>query len=272
MAAIRMDMTMGTITTTMATAITITTETRLSREDMPAGPGAGPGPQTDGGSSALVDTRALLRLMAWLSPAFPIGGFAWSGGLERAVADGLVKTADDLKDWLATVLSHGSLWNDAVLFCEAWRQAGSEAGLEDVAALGLALAGSAERFSETLSLGKAFVAAASAWPRPVLERLPQEVPFPVAVGAVSAGHGVPLEQALAAFLHAAISQAVSAGIRLSVAGQAQGVAVLAALEGEVETLARRAAQSSLDDLGTAAVQAEIAGLRHETQFSRLFRS
>jgi urease accessory protein len=219
-----------------------------------------------------LDTRALLRLMAWLSPAFPIGGFAWSGGLERAVADGLVRSSGDLQDWLETLLGHGSLWNDAVLFSETWRQAADAEALRDVAALGLALAGSAERWNETLSLGKAFVAAASAWPHPVLRSLPADVPFPVAVGAVAAGHGVPLPQALAAFLHAAISQAVSAGIRLSVAGQVEGVAILAGLEAKVEAMSRLASETSLDDLGGAAVQAEIASLRHETQHSRLFRS
>jgi urease accessory protein len=259
-------MTMVIMGTIMATAITITTDPHVNDGDRSAQLPASEKPES------VVDTRALLRLMAWLSPAFPIGGFAWSGGLERAVADGLVKTADDLRDWLATLLAHGSLWNDAVLFSEAWRQAESEAALADVAALGLALAGSAERFSETLSLGKAFATAASAWPHPVLERMPGDLPFPVAVGAIAVGHGVPLTQALAAYLHAAVSQAVSAGIRLSVAGQAQGVAILAALEAPVEEVSRRAASTSLDDLGTSTVQAEIAALRHETQHSRLFRS
>ncbi|WP_162939714.1 urease accessory protein UreF [Neorhizobium sp. NCHU2750] len=220
----------------------------------------------------MLDTRALLRLMAWLSPAFPIGGFAWSGGLERAVADGLVRKAPDLQAWLATLVRHGSLRNDAVLFAEAWRQAGDEGALKELAALGLALSGSSERFAETLSLGKAFVTAASAWPHPVLARLPEDLPFPVSVGAVAAGHGVPLSQALAAYLHAAFSQVVSAGIRLSVAGQAEGVAILAALEPLIEDVARAAGRSTLDDLGGAAIQAEIASLRHETQHSRLFRS
>jgi urease accessory protein len=219
-----------------------------------------------------VDTKALLRLMAWLSPAFPIGGFAWSGGLERAVADGLVSNARDLEDWLSSVLKHGSLWNDAVLFCEAWRQAENGRALAEAAALGLALAGSVERFNETLSLGKAFVAAASAWPHTVFERIPANPPFPVAVGAVAAGHGVPCAQALAAFLHAAVSQAVSAGIRLSVAGQVEGVAIIARLEALIDDLSQRAVSTGLDDLGGAAVQAEIASLRHETQHSRLFRS
>lgn len=219
-----------------------------------------------------LDTKALLRLMAWLSPAFPIGGFAWSGGLERSVADGLVRNAQDLQSWLETLLCRGALWNDALLFSQAWRQADNEAALHEVAELGLALAGSAERFSETLSLGKAFVTAAAAWPHPVFDRLPADVPFPVAVGAVAAGHGVPCTQALAAYLHAAVSQAVSAGIRLSVSGQAEGVAIVAGLEALIDDLSQKAASTTLDGLGSATVQAEIASLRHETQHSRLFRS
>ncbi len=219
-----------------------------------------------------IDTRALLRLMAWLSPAFPVGGFAWSGGLERAVADRMVTDAGGLSAWLATLLAHGALWNDAVLFAEAWRRVDDEAGLADLADLGLALAGSAERHAETLSLGRAFVAAASAWPQSVLARLPQDVPYPVAAGAIAAAHGVPVEEALAAYLHAALSQFVSAGIRLGVCGQAEGVAILAGLEEAIAAVSARAAAGTLDDLGGAAVRADIASLRHETQHSRLFRS
>lgn len=219
-----------------------------------------------------LDTQALLRLMAWLSPAFPIGGFAWSGGLERAVSDGLVKDAAGLADWLSTLIRHGALWNDAVLLSEShWRFRDREA-LTEIAELGLAMAGSAERFAETSSLGKAFVAAASAWPDPVLERLPSDLPFPVAVGAIAAAHAVPADKALAAFSHAAVSQAVSAGIRLGVCGQAEGVKLLAALEHPIAQISERAPGLTIDDLGGAAVQAEIASLRHETQHSRLFRS
>ncbi|CDZ63211.1 Urease accessory protein UreF [Neorhizobium galegae bv. orientalis] len=219
-----------------------------------------------------LDTKVLLRLMAWLSPAFPIGGFAYSGGLERAVHDGLVKDAASLIAWLTSLLRHGALWNDAVLFGEAWRRFEDGAALKEIAELGLALAGSAERHAETLSLGKAFAAAASAWPHPVLDRLPPAVPFPVAVGAIAAGHGVPAAQALAAYLHASVSQSVSAGIRLGVSGQVEGVAVLADIENSVSQIAEQASRTTLDDLGGAAVQAEIASLRHETQHSRLFRS
>lgn len=218
------------------------------------------------------DTKALLRLMAWLSPAFPIGGFAYSGGLERAVHDKLVSDSAGLEGWIATVIRHGALWTDSVLLAEAWRVKGDAQRLRDVSELALALAGSAERHAETLLLGRGFAAAACAWPDEVFGRLPKDVPFPVAVGAVAAAHAVGAEEALAAFLHAAVSQSVSAAIRLGVCGQQDGLRVLAALEPAIETVAAQAHQTTLDDLGTSAVQAEICSLRHETQHSRLFRS
>jgi len=90
-----------------------------------------------------LQTRGLLRLMAWMSPAFPIGGFAYSGGLERAVHDGLVGDATGLRSWLSAILRHGSVWNDAVLFADGWRRHGEEGALHELSELGRALAGSA---------------------------------------------------------------------------------------------------------------------------------
>jgi len=215
---------------------------------------------------------ALLRLMAWMSPAFPVGGFSYSGGLEKAVEDRRVGDAAALRDWLETLLRHGSLWNDAVFLAHAWRSAGDAAVLSETANLARALAGSAERYRETVLLGDAFVAAAGAWPHAVLDLLPKDVPYPVAVGAVAAGHAVPLRETIAAFLHAGASQIVSAGIRLGVAGQRDGVAILAASEAIIAEMAAWAMQSTLDDLGSATIIADTAAMRHETQGTRLFRS
>lgn len=222
--------------------------------------------------SAVSQTQALLRLMAWLSPAFPVGGFAYSSGLERTVHDGLVTDAASLQDWLQTLLNHGSLWNDAVFLASAMHAGNGAGELEALSELALALAGSAERHQETLLLGKAFASAAAAWPHPALENLPKECAYPVAVGGVAQAHGIAPVEAVAAFLHAGVSQGVSAGIRLGVAGQMHGVRILADLEPLLGEIAERATGSTLDDLGTAAVQADIASLRHETQASRLFRS
>lgn len=215
---------------------------------------------------------ALLRLMAWLSPAFPVGGFSYSGGLEKAVEDGRVRDAAGLHGWVETLLRHGSLWNDAVFLAHAWRCSQDGIALGETADLGRALAGSAERYRETVLLGDAFVAAACAWPHAVLDELPKDVPYPIAVGAVAAGHAVPLRDTIAAFLHAGVSQIVSAGIRLGVAGQKDGVAILAESEAVIAEVAARAVESTLDDLGSATIIADTATMRHETQGTRLFRS
>lgn len=218
------------------------------------------------------DLRALLRLMAWLSPAFPVGSFAYSAGLERAVHDGLVGDSIGLKDWIEALIRHGSVWNDAVLLAEAHRAGGDMARLAAAAELAEALAGSKERHNETMLLGDAFLSAAAAWPHEIFSMLPAKAAYPIAVGAVAGAHGISAEKAVAAFLHALTSQMVSAGIRLGVGGQKDGVAILARLEVLLADTARRAAQSTLDDLGSASVHADIASLRHETQGTRLFRS
>ncbi|MBB6467922.1 urease accessory protein UreF [Aminobacter carboxidus] len=217
-------------------------------------------------------TTALLRLMAWLSPAFPVGGFSYSHGLERTVHDGLIANRDDLAGWLATLAVSGSGWNDAVLFAEAWRRARDGGDLAGVAELAEALAGSRERHMETMLQGKAFLAAAAAWPHPVLERLPPDCPYCVAVGAVAGAHGIALEDALAAYLQAFASNLIQAAIRLSVIGQTAATGIVAAFEQTALSTAARAAVSTLDDLGSAAITSDIMAMRHETQHSRLFRS
>jgi urease accessory protein len=215
---------------------------------------------------------ALLRLMTWLSPAFPVGGFAYSHGLERAAHDGLVADRAELEAWLAALLEIGSAWNDAVLFAEAWRRARSGGDLTDLAQCAEALAGSAERHTETMLQGAAFLAAAAGWPTPTVQRLPENCPYCVAVGAVAGGHGIPLEDALAAWLQAFSSNLVQAAIRLGVTGQAGAMQTVAALEPLVIVAAKRAALSTLDDLGSATFVSDVMAMKHETQYSRLFRS
>lgn len=212
---------------------------------------------------------ALLRLLAWLSPVFPTGGFAYSAGLERAVADGVVRDTAGLKDWLETLLVYGSPWNDAVLFAESWRAANDADAIADLASLGEALAGSAERHRETMDQGRAFIAAARHW---FGEDLPSALPLPVAVGRACGLGGIALEDGLAAYLHAFISAQIQAAIRLSVAGQDGAARLLAALEPAVGAAADKAAGSTIDDLGGYAYMAEIAAMRHETLQPRLFLS
>lgn len=222
--------------------------------------------------SASGGTQALLRLITWMSPAFPIGAFSYSAGLEQAVADGSVADAASLQDWLSGSIAEGAVWNDAVLLAESYRAVGEVERLHAVASLAEAMAGSRERQMETMLQGEAFVAAALAWPTGLSDDMPERMAYPVAVGAVAGAHATGAEPAIAAYLHATASNQVSVAIRCGVLGQRAGVAVLAALEGEIAATAARGAASSLDDLGSAGLLADIAGIRHETLPSRLFRS
>jgi len=215
---------------------------------------------------------ALLRLMTWLSPAFPVGGFSYSHGLERAVHDGLVGDAQGLEDWLLQLLEFGTGWNDAVLFAESWRRASEGGDLHSVAEIAEALAGSEERHRETMLQGSAFLKAARAWPHDILDSLPANCPYCVAVGASAGAHGISVENALGAFLQAFMSNLIQASIRLGVTGQSGAVEIVARLEPHVLGIAGRAAASSLDDLGSATFLSDIAAMRHETQYSRLFRT
>lgn len=208
--------------------------------------------------------------MAWLSPAFPVGAFSYSHGLERAADDGIVRDLEGLHGWLETLLDCGTAWNDAVLVAEAWRRAGNGGDLGELAQLCEALAGSAERHLETTAQGAAFSKYVAPW-TPGLS-LPEPCPYPVAFGASAGGAGLDLEATLAAFAQGFVSNQVQAGIRLSLLGQDSGVRLLHEFEPKILALAARAARASLDDLGGAAFAAEICAMNHEIQTTRLFRS
>ncbi len=224
-----------------------------------------------------LSSPALYRLLAWLSPAFPVGAFSYSSGIEWAVEAGDIKDAETLKGWLGVMLAGGGGFCDAVLFVHAHRAVGDDKALRAVAELAAAFAPSKERHLETTAQGNAFVEAArAAWPTPALERLKDiwdgPVAYPVAVAVAAAGHGIALTPALAAFLQAVAANWVSAGVRLIPLGQTDGQRVLAALEPTVATTAQHALKTALDDIGSSAFRADLAGARHETQYTRLFRS
>jgi len=217
--------------------------------------------------------------MAWLSPAFPVGAFSYSSGIEWAVEAGDIKNADTLRGWLAVMVAEGGGFCDAVLFAHAHRAivSADDTALRAVAEMAAAFAPSKERHLETTAQGNAFVEATrAAWGCEAIERLKQvwdgAVAYPVAVAVAASGHGIALEPALAAYLQAVAANWVSAGVRLIPLGQTQGLRVLAALEAVVTATAQRALAVKLDDIGSAALRADLASARHETQYTRLFRS
>lgn len=225
------------------------------------------------------DAAALYRLMAWLSPAYPVGAFSYSSGIEWAVEAGDIKDAESLRRWLAAVIGEGGAFCDAVFLSHAHRAAaaGDAKALYAVAELAAAFAPSKERHLETTAQGRAFVEATrAAWPCAAVEHLltvwDGPIAYPIAVGVAAAGHGIALDAALHAYLHAFTANLISAGVRLIPLGQTEGQRVLAALEPVAAATARRALATPLDSVGSATLRADIASMKHETQYTRLFRS
>jgi urease accessory protein len=225
------------------------------------------------------EAAALYRLMTWLSPAFPVGAFSYSSGIEWAVEAGDITDAASLRGWLAAMLADGSGFCDGVFVAQTHRAASSndDGALREIAELAAAFVPSRERQLETSTQGRAFIdIARAAWAHDGMDALIAAcggvIVYPVAVGLVSAAHQIPLAPAMHAFLHALVSNWISAGSRLVPLGQTDSQRILAALEPVVVATAARALQASLDDLGSATFRADLASLRHETQYTRLFRS
>jgi urease accessory protein len=233
-------------------------------------------PQAGRGSAPV---QPQLALMAWLSPAFPVGGFAYSHGLEWAYEVGDIINADTLGDWLDSLFRHGAPVNDAILFACLWRAMAADdpVAVAAVAELAIALANTTERRLEVVAQGNAFmVAAMASWPcggqQHFIKAWPGDVTYPLAVAVTAQGHGLALADALPAFLMASLANLVSATVRLGVVGQTDGQRLTAAMIPLVVELAVASLDRTLDDLGGAAFRSDLAAMHHETQYTRLFRS
>ena len=217
--------------------------------------------------------------MIWLSPAYPVGAFSYSSGIEWAVEAGDITSAETLRRWLEAMLTCGAGINDGIFFAQTHRavKRGDATALSEIAELAAAFVPSRERQLETLTLGRAFVEVTqTAWPCAALATLQElwhgRIAYPVAVGATCAGHGIDLPAALLAFLTAVAANWISAGVRLIPLGHTDSQRLLQAIEPVIAVALRRALAATLDDLGSATFRADIAGMRHETQYTRLFRS
>lgn len=211
------------------------------------------------------------KLLTWFSPAFPVGGFAWSSGLETAIAQGLVTDQKTTTDWIAGSVEHGGLKTDAIFLAKAHAGFADIGRLNELSELCLALMPASERNAETTQTGAAFVLATAAWPS-AGAALPNPCPYPVAVGALAGSHGICLRDTLVAFLTAAVHGQASVAVRLVPIGQTAGLEIMATLEATITRMADRCEIADLDDIGSVAYGAEIAQMRHETLAPRIFRS
>lgn len=220
----------------------------------------------------------LHRLLAWSSPAYPTGAFSYSHGLEWATETGAVRGLDDVLDYVTAVLTRGGGWVDAVLFVHAWRSLERPSALDELTRRAAAFRGSAETALESRQQGAAFLQVTrKAWPHPSLDAFARRnggapVAHSIVVAITCAAHGIALGPSLYAYLHSLAASLVSAGARLVPLGQTQAQIAIARLATPIAEVCVAAQERQLDDLGTSAVGVELCSLRHETQYTRLFRS
>ncbi|MCW5729634.1 MAG: urease accessory protein UreF [Alphaproteobacteria bacterium] len=228
-----------------------------------------------------IEGRAgLYRLLSWLSPAYPVGAFSYSHGIEHAVEAGLVRDRATLADWITGILRQGAGVSDGALLAAAWRaaRASDVAALCDLSAFSAAWRGGSELALESAGQGRAFLAITrSAWPDPFLDELADaigeaEIGYPVAFGLAAGRAGIPLQAALVGYFQAFAANLVSAAVRLIPLGQTDGQRCQRALLAEVVAIADQALAADLAEAGTAAPMVDWTSMRHETQYTRLFRS
>jgi urease accessory protein len=225
---------------------------------------------------------ALLRLQSWLSPAFPMGSYSYSHGLEWAVDAGQICDRKSLVDWLEADLRYGSGRSEAIFFSEAWRCAIDENRLKlsEIAELAAAVRGTSELALESSHQGAACLATLrQVWPDLVLDWLSEilrehhvQPALAIVLGVALAREGIQVSLALPAFLQSYIANLVTAGLRLIPLGQTDGQFAIAELEGAVQAASTQAENCTIADLGSAAFMVDLASTAHETQYTRLFRS
>ena len=228
------------------------------------------------------ETSALIRLLAWLSPAFPVGGYTYSHGVERAIEEGAITDGETLRHWVEGALLYGPARVDADLLREIWTavSADDHVGFERALILGETMRGTPELALESLQQGESFLTTVTnTWATPELTRwgsllraTGRAPAYPIAVGLAAAAHGIPLEATLPAYLQAFTAALVSAAVRLVPLGQTVGQQTLAALEPTIAEATVASLARNLDQLGSVAPLLDLLSIAHETQHVRLFRS
>ncbi|WP_420549567.1 urease accessory protein UreF [Curvivirga sp.] len=224
----------------------------------------------------------LMKLMTWLSPSFPVGAYTYSHGLEYAVEEGFVKDGDELKTWVEGILKFGAGKTDGMFFCEAHRlvRIGEVEGVFDLNQFAIVLRPTKEMALESEAQGRAFHAiSADLSDHPMMQVLSDGFKksnclpsYPVIVGAVSAIENIDMEAALVAYLHAMAANIISAGVRLIPLGQTAGQKALVGLEEVIQETLELILEADFDDIGAASPIIDWTSMKHETQYTRLFRS
>jgi urease accessory protein len=259
---------MSIATSTAAIAIT-STATSTTRATAPATRRAG----------TIMRIAELAALLHLASPALPIGAFSYSQGLEAAIEAQWVTDADSARNWIASGLSNVLAQGELPLLAqqiERWR-GHDAAALADANSTFLASRESAELRRETEQMGWSLrqLCVSLEWSdtarRATLAAL-TPIAQPTAFAFAVSAHGVATDAALAAYAFSWVENQAAAALKAVPLGQLAGQRIIVALRDAIDAAVARALAIPPDDINTFAPQLGILSARHESQYSRLFRS
>ena len=224
----------------------------------------------------IAELTALLHLA---SPALPIGAFSYSQGLESAIEHGLIHDGDSAREWIASgltnVLARGELPFLAHQMTR-WRDHDA-AGLAAADEEFLASRESSELRRETQQMGWSLAQLCTQLEWGDAERLAtlnaiKPISQPTAFAFAAYANDAATDAALAAYAFSWVENQAAAALKAVPLGQIAGQRIIVALRVAIDTAVEKALDTSPGEINTFAPQLGILSARHESQYSRLFRS
>jgi len=227
----------------------------------------------------VITDLALARLLQLASPTLPVGAYSYSQGLEAAVEAGLVRDAASARAWIGAVLAYAVARLEAPVW---WRlyAAWSDDDMARVThwnELFRSTRESAELRAETLQMGYSLqtllveIGDFDHRSRAQLGAI-TDITFPAAFACAAAKWEIPARSALIAYLWAWLENQVMAALKSVPLGQTDGQRLLGDLAAQLPGIVDAASALPDDELCNYAPGLAILCSRHETQYSRLFRS
>ena len=206
--------------------------------------------------------ESLQILQTWFSPLFPVGSFSYSHGLEAMINDNLIKSKEDILEYLKCILKYGSGKNDIILIKYAYQG-------EEINDLALSLCPTKERKIESIEMGNAF--------RKVLEdswnyKIQENTAYPVSVGKAAKYFKIPLNLTIISYLQSFASNLINVCIKHIPIGQKVGQDCIIQTYDLIREIEIESKNLELEDLGGVCFNSDIYSIKHENLRTRIYKT
>ena len=206
--------------------------------------------------------ESLQILQTWFSPSFPVGSFSYSHGLEAMINDNLIKSKEDILEYLKCILKYGSGKNDIILIKYAYQG-------EEINDLALSLCPTKERKIESIEMGNAF--------RKVLEdswnyKIQENTAYPVSVGKAAKYFKIPLNLTIISYLQSFASNLINVCIKHIPIGQKVGQDCIIQMYDLIREIENESKNLELEDLGGVCFNSDIYSIKHENLKTRIYKT